>query len=320
MPESGFGEFAMEVRALRSLTIRSDAVNWTEEYVRPERTVDLVLYLGCNILRTAHLAAEAVDLFQSLGFDVQAVAGPQFCCGVIHEREGNAETAIALARATRQKLTSYGASRVAMWCPTCYLRYEELEGKGAIDEMAMVSAVQLLAQYLDRLPIAASVPVKAALHTHTGTAQRAADAEAATRLLQAVPGVEITGTISSDELDYHCPTGLGRMGRQRFREVRDDLVRQSQSLGADTIVTVYHSCHRLWSDVPEAGMPVRNYASILAEAVGRARTDTFQQYVGERDAGRIVELARRNWESHRMDSETARKLAASQFEGERDVK
>ena len=50
--------------------------------VRQERAYDIVLYLGCNILRTPDVAADVVTVFRALGLDFIAVAGVQFCCGI----------------------------------------------------------------------------------------------------------------------------------------------------------------------------------------------------------------------------------------------
>ena len=40
--------------------------------------MDLLLYLGCNVLMIAHLAREVVEVFEAIDVSFGAVGGPQF--------------------------------------------------------------------------------------------------------------------------------------------------------------------------------------------------------------------------------------------------
>jgi hypothetical protein len=52
------------VRELEGLVLSPDKVAWQETYTPPERSVDALLYLGCNVLITGHLAVEVVSVLK----------------------------------------------------------------------------------------------------------------------------------------------------------------------------------------------------------------------------------------------------------------
>lgn len=54
------------VRDVERFVLGRDEVAWTETYRPPEREVDVLLYLGCNVLLTAHLAREVVAVLRVL--------------------------------------------------------------------------------------------------------------------------------------------------------------------------------------------------------------------------------------------------------------
>ena len=78
---------------------------------------DLLLYLGCNVLRTAHLAKTAVDVLRAMGCDFNTAGGPAHCCGIVHHRNNDANSARAVATKSMQHFARYGATHVLMLCP-----------------------------------------------------------------------------------------------------------------------------------------------------------------------------------------------------------
>lgn len=84
-----YSAYYRRLQDLKRLQIPAESVRWTEQYSAPERTYDIVLYLGCNILRTPDVAADVVAVFEALGLDFIAVAGVQFCCGITWDRAGD---------------------------------------------------------------------------------------------------------------------------------------------------------------------------------------------------------------------------------------
>jgi Fe-S oxidoreductase len=314
MSSPEFTQHVGQIRDFEQLMVPAGETPWGKQHAKPAHPVDVVLYLGCNILRTAHLAYEVVDVFQALGVNFAVVGGPQFCCGIINQRAGDIDGGTRLSQLTAAKFESYGAKQVVIWCPTCQLHFEEVILKGIASRFPMIHATAFLAERAAQLPFRRRVPAQVAVHAHVGKPQRELDANAAIRVLQSVPGVEVVGALSSPDLDYQCSAALiTQLGPERFQSIRDDLVRKARELGANTLVTPYHSCHREWCEVGETGLVVRNYISIVAEALGCARRDYFQEFKKLRDPDAIAALSRPVWETHGLSEERAKELAARYF-------
>jgi len=314
MSSPEFTRLVGEIRDFEQLMVPAGETRWAKQYIKTAHPADVVLYLGCNILRTAHLAYEVVEVFQALGVNFKAVAGPQFCCGIVNHRAGDIGGATRLSQAIAEMVESSRANQIVIWCPTCQLRFEDVMTQGIVSRFPITHATEFLAERAGHLSFRRNVPARVAVHGHVGKPQRELDASAAIRALQAVPDVEVVGTLSSPDLDYQCsPALLNQLSTERFRSIRDDLVRKATKLGADTLVTLYHSCHREWCEVSEAGLKVRNYISIVAEALGCAHRDYFQEFKKLRDPRAIAALSRPIWESHGLSEERAQELAARYF-------
>lgn len=314
MSNPDFTQFIGQIRDFEHLMIPAGKTPWVTQYTKPTHPVDVVLYLGCNIIRTPHLAFEVVSLFQILRINFLAVADPRFCCGIVHHRSGDVESAAKFSRATVAKFEAYGAKQVVIWCPTCQLHLEGLIQGGIVPRFPMTHASAFLAEKAAQFKYRRDLRTRVAVHTHVGTPQRELDAKSAIKVLQSVPGVEVVGPLSSPDLGYQCaPSLLSQLGPERFRSTRDGLVRKARELGADELVTLYHSCHREWCEVGGAGLLVRNYVSIVAEALGCSQWDYFQEFkkLGKPDA--IAALSRPIWESHGLSEERAKELATKYF-------
>ena len=46
---------------------------------------DFVFYIGCNVLKTPHIALLALDLMDALGISYEVMGGPTHCCGSLDE-------------------------------------------------------------------------------------------------------------------------------------------------------------------------------------------------------------------------------------------
>ena len=213
MPTFDYGAHFGRIKEIERLLLHKHEIQWTAAYAKPESPVDVLLYLGCNVLQTAHLACEVVNVFKCLGVNFHAVGGPQFCCGIVHHRNRDLAPATSLARATVTKFASDGAPQVVMWCPSCHLHFHEAIRKDLAPSFSVTHATAFLAERAAQLPFRQPVPVRAAVHTHTGRPQQDRDAEAALTLLGAVPGVRVMGTIAAPELSYQCGIPMSEAAR-----------------------------------------------------------------------------------------------------------
>ena len=312
MDNPGFKQHISEIREFGQLLIPAGETPWLESEAEPCRRSDVVLYLGCNILRTAHLAYEVIGVFQALGIDFQAVAGPRFCCGSVHQRTNDIKGAARIFQATVEKVACCGPKQVVIWCPACQVRFEEAQQKKALP-FSITHATSFLAERSARLSFRLEGPARVAVHGHVGKPQRERDIDAAVRLLRSVPRVEVMGTLSSPDLEDQCTPALLANMPQRFFVIRADLIRRAEELGADTLATIYHSCHREWCAPAEGKLPVRNFISIVAEALGCSQRDFFQRFKKLGDADAIAAMSRPVWETHGLTEAGAKELAAKYF-------
>jgi heterodisulfide reductase subunit D len=315
--------YYQRVQDIKKLQIPAGAVRWTEHYEQPERSYAIVLYLGCNILRTPDVAADVVAVFEALGLDFIAVAGVQFCCGITWDRFGDVAKGQNVSANTIGRLAAYNPRLVVHWCPSCDVHFSDVvTGRDANTlPFEVTNAPAFLSELSKRGLIPWHKPTSGCmvLHSHIGreghdTGQRRAraDRENVSYLLQQLPGAQFLGVVDSPpEYDYDCGPGSLRE-RSRWLEIRAELLAETRRLGADTLVTVSHACQREWCDAGDDTLIVRNYISLIAESLGCARTyetNTLGQLKHLEDPQTIVERTQSNWSSHGLSEEQASQIA-----------
>ena len=323
MTSFDYSAYYRRLQDMKRLQIPADAVRWTERYETPERTYDIVLYLGCNILRTPDVAADVVAVFEALGLDFIALAGVQFCCGVTWDRRGDVDKGQNVSTSTIDRLASYKPRLVVQWCPSCDVHFTDVvTGRDANAlPFAVTSAPAFLSEKCKRglIPWRHPVSGRMVMHTHkgrdgheTGQERARGDREHVGYLLQHLPGAEFLGAVDAPpEYDYDSGPGSQRE-RSRWLAIREQLLAEARRLGPDTLVTVSHACQREWCDVADEKLAVRNYISILAESIGCARryeTNTLGRLKHLADPERIVDATEPSWSSHGLSKDEAREMA-----------
>ena len=77
--------------------------------------------------------------------------------------------------------------------------------------------------------------------------------------------------------------------------MRDNRLAEARQTGADVLVDVCHHCHNVFcGHESEYGFKVKNYVSLVAEALGIAREDKFKLYKRWGDIDRILDDAEKN--------------------------
>ncbi len=329
MADFNYATFFHRLQDIKRLQIKAEEVSWIEQHHAPERAYDTVLYLGCNILRTPHIAKQVIDVFTHLGLDFVAVGGVQFCCGIVWDKFDGPEKGRPVSQRTITRLESYQPKQVVMWCPSCNVHFADIVmGRdGRQPQFEITHTTKFLAGMAkrDALPWTKEVTSKVALHTHVGRdgheeGQRRAhvDRESAAALLRSVPGVELLGEVQAPaELDYDCGAAGLRLPAGRLREIRAELIRPlKEAKEVETLATISHACHREWCDVSDEHIRVRNYISIVAEALGlEPENDQFGDFKKMTDIEEILDRSREAWESHGLSREKAREVAQKYFAG-----
>lgn len=275
---SRFRHMAQAVRLLASMQLPSETL---KKILVPaeRRTADVLFYTGCNVLRTPHIVLNVMDILDSLDLDFDVVGGTAHCCGVYQFQEADLPTYERMGHRTFQRFGQSGASKVLTWCPTCTKNFDELEKDVEAPSFGRDHISEFLAANLDTLKarFKADQPKRrVVIHEHLGIG---ATVQSIRDLLSAVPNLELVELPQDSGFSYACG-GQAAKFKEREQAIHRGLVMGAVEAGADTIVTMYHSCHRALSGA-EAIYPLRvvNFTDILAEALGRGgHPDYYQLY------------------------------------------
>jgi Fe-S oxidoreductase len=245
-----------------------------------------IVYLGCNVFRTTHLAQTAVAVLKRLGIDHLAVGGPAFCCGNPVRTNISAGTATKVFDRTARLFEKLEPTSLVNWCPSC--ERQEVRSWGDESPYRTLHFIQLL---LERIEHETLLPVemRVAIHDHTADEPARRDAANVRELLARIPGLAFIDLPERPELGYHCGDGALLYAAdapplERF--IADDAAYASER-GAHALMSVYHSCHRNWSFVlakQHAPVGIVNYISIVARALGITPAEDLYAQCAQRSA------------------------------------
>src|SRR5712692_9067349 len=300
MAEDGRGFYARyygDLLVLADLLRDSAERGWLTNRPADAAPAEYVLYLGCNVLRTMHLAETVIDVMRYLGEDFATLGGPANCCGIGHSRRGETEAGDRLTGSTLRKLNAFTPRKIVTWCPSCTFYLDKMIPARLAGSAPLEHFSAFLAERLERLRFVNPIPRRVALHAHTGTAQQDQDAAMIARVLQAIPGLELVELTALDELGRHCSANvIADLTRAHYFELVHPLMDEAAAKRVDTVVTAYHSCQReICQEEGSYPFTIDNWISLLAQALGLPEhEDRFKRYKLLADKDRILaELAPR---------------------------
>lgn len=270
-----------------------------------------------------------VEVFTHLKLDFVAVGGVHYCCGIVHDKFGGAKKGGQVSNRSVANLEDYQPKLVVMWCPSCNVHFKDVViGRDEKQpQFSITHTPELLAGMAARGQLAwkQAVPCKVALHTHVGRTDHEegqrrslSERESVASLLRSIPGVELVGEAQSPPaLDYDCGIASLRLPAEEVRGTRAGLMSSlRRETEADTLVTISHACHREWCQDGDEGSHVRNYISIVAEALGLAtESDHLGDFKNTDILEEILDQSKPEWQSYGLNREQARTLASKYFAG-----
>ncbi|MDP1749763.1 MAG: (Fe-S)-binding protein [Reyranella sp.] len=289
---SRFRHMAQAVRLLASMQLPSETLKKILEPAE-RRTAEILFYTGCNVLRTPHIVLNVMDILDALQLDFDVVGGTAHCCGVYQFQEADLPTYERMGHRTFQRFGQSGASKVLTWCPTCTKNFDELEKDVEEPFFDLAHISEFLAANLDALKarFVDQPKRRVVIHEHLGIG---ATVDSIRKLLSAVPNLELVELVQDSGFSYACG-GQAAKFKDREQAIHRGLAEGAVAAGADTIVTMYHSCHRALAGA-EAAYPLRvvNFTDILAEALGRGgHPDYYRLYKAGGSMDEAVAAARR---------------------------
>ena len=265
-----FGKYFGEIRLLADLQFPDGVKPYADAPPKDPEPKDLLLYLGCNVLRTAHLVTTVVGILEAMGFDFNTVGGPAYCCGIIHYMNGAREASRGYTASTLRHFAAYGPKTVIMWCPSCNEHYDDVVRHEHDVVFPYEHATAFIARHLDRVKFVRPVEQRVALHYHTGHPQQDSDWANARTILRAIPGLDYVEIDNPATLGRHCSSKyIGAIGRPAWQEHVSEVAQRATDAGAEVLATIYHSCQReICHEEGHHPFAVINYVTLLAEAMG----------------------------------------------------
>jgi Fe-S oxidoreductase len=302
------------------MQVAKDEVRWTEQHRNPDHNVEVLMNFGCNVRQTPHLMREACSVLETLEVDFAAVAGQQFCCGKPYSNARFADAARSVVEASVKRMASYQPQRAIQWCSACEMQFHDI----VIPDVGIAFQSDGFAAYLiERLdemgsdvPWKRDVRIKVVVHGHLGEhVVRDAHPPVVMELLRRIPGVEVITYANTPALQICDNAGvkIRDINSEEYHAAQAELESYLADNGADTLVTMYHSCTRELSKFQSDKLRINHYVSVLARALGVEKPDRFSEYWRLGEPARVVEAARRNWESWGWTEAEAYALAHKYF-------
>jgi len=305
-----FGEIALT----GDLLDRREERRWrAEPPPRDGEHHDVVLYLGCNVMRTSHMIQTVAAIFDRLGLDYVAVGGPTYCCGIVHHQNGHGQAAAGMSHHAVELFQRYSPREVVAWCPSCIYFFDEVRRLDL--PFPFRHTAEFLLERIPALPLVPQPPRRVALHGHGLGEARRREADAGRRLLAAVPGLRVVGIEPDERFGRTCAPALQRdLGMPAWTELVLHEIDRALAAGAETLAGIYHGCQRMLCGF-EAERPIliEHYLTVFARALGIEFEDTYKKYRRWADPDRILEDAAPCQTANGVDPARARELVVRLF-------
>jgi heterodisulfide reductase subunit D len=316
--QKAFQTMTRGVKVLSRLQLPRDFVGRVTRPARAEESSapDVVMYLGCNVLKTPHIALLCLDVLDRLGTRYVVSGGPANCCGVIQFRAGDAATSGRVGGGSVAGFAATGAPRVLTWCPTCNIQLGEIVVPATRPGFALEHVVPYVADRLDRLRPHLVHPVRrrVALHEHPGVS---GVTEGVLKILGAIEGLEIVD-LAQPRVGYMCNSLAPVAAYKRTLHAQE--LAAAQAAGVDDLVGIYHACHRELC-AHESTMPFRvvNFLELVGEAMGVRREDLFKQWKVMQDVDRVLGEVVDRVDDEGLDAEVVREVMLAAMLGEQPL-
>jgi heterodisulfide reductase subunit D len=316
--QKAFQTMSRGVKVLSRLQLPTEVVGRVTRAARAEQgpAPEVVMYLGCNVLKTPHIALLCLEVLDRLGTRYTVFGGPANCCGVLQFRAGDTATAGRVGGSTVAGFAGTGAPRVLTWCPTCNIQLGEIVMPATNPGFDLEHVVPYIADRLERLRPHFVHPVRqrVALHEHPGVP---GVTEGVLKILGAIPGLDVVD-LAQPRVGYMCNSLAPVAAYKRALHARE--LAAAEAAGVDSLVGIYHACHRELC-AHEATLPFRivNFLELVGEAMGIERPDLFKQWKMMQDVDRVLAELGDQVEREGLDPEAVREVMVASILGEQPL-
>lgn len=236
-------------------------------------------WFGCNMLRHAEMIRLSIMLLERVGFDVNPVGGPAYCCGTAHDHQPHAASNMASRTVSRfnDAAATDGRGTVVTWCPSCHMHMSDIMAPGNAVQFEIAHIAELLAERADRLVPLFKMPVRrrVLLHRHIGFATHVAINDRVSRVLTRIDGLTL---LDGPAHPGHMCSALAAVPGA-LQAAASGTWSAATAGKADTLCTIFHPCHReLLALDGRDGIRVMNWVQLVAEAMGLPTADAYRDW------------------------------------------
>ncbi len=241
----------------------------------------VTFWYGCNMTRHGEIVYLVTRILEAVGVAAAPAGGPGYCCG--STQEANARIAAGMAARTVEKFNQAGRDTVVTWCPSCHMNMDDFMAPVTEAAFETQHITELLAARAERLRplLTHPVPARVLVHAHHGFNGRVPINTDVPMLLGMIP--RLTVLDHALRIPGHMCSAIAAKPGELARAHRETLAAMDE-VGADTLATVFHSCHRD-AVALERGRAIRvvNWIHLLAEAMGLPYTDEYKVWRNAED-------------------------------------
>ncbi|MBX9750228.1 MAG: (Fe-S)-binding protein [Roseococcus sp.] len=238
-------------------------------------------WYGCNMTRHGEIIRLSQRILEAVGVEAAPVGGPGACCG--SPKESAPRIAEGMADRTMEKFAASGTPRVITWCPSCHANLDDFMGQTKEQNFDSQHLCEAIHEQRARLAplLTQRVAARVFVDRHVGFQGRVPVNDIIPELLGMIPGVEVV------DHPYRAPSymcfGLASVSGA-LADVQRTTLAAMRETGADTLVTIFHSCHREMIGLErDHGIRVVNWVHLLAEGMGLPYEDEYKAWRNAED-------------------------------------
>jgi Fe-S oxidoreductase len=238
-------------------------------------------WYGCNMTRHGEIIRLSQRILEAVGVEAAPVGGPGACCG--SPKESTPRIAEGMADRTMEKFAESGTPRVITWCPSCHANLDDFMGQTKEQNFDSQHLCEAIHEQRDRLAplLTQRVAARVFVDRHVGFQGRVPVNDIIPELLGMIPGVSVV------DHPYRAPSymcfGLASVPGA-LADVQRTTLAAMRETGADTLVTIFHSCHREMIGLErDHGIRVVNWVHLLAEGMGLPYEDEYKAWRNAED-------------------------------------
>ena len=233
-----------------------------------------VFWYGCNLLRHGDILRLTARFLEAVGVDAAPRGGPSHCCGSTTEH--NARITEGMGRRTVAAFNATGRDKVITWCPSCHMNMDDLMAPETPAQFATTHVTEVLWERRAALQklLVHPVPLRVLLHRHAGFQPRVAVNDLVSSLLRLIPELDLVE--HEEALPGHMCSALAGVPGALAAAHEANLAVMARH-GADTLCTIFHSCHREAVALERGrAMTVMNWVHLLARSAGFDYRDEYK--------------------------------------------